>query len=181
MRLLKAACVASLAAAIMVSLGCSTSKPHPADLRVLTKAKKPAEPKEAPEEAEFDDGAIYGGPAVYRRNLPLARTKWAWEGNLSVDGFEVLGDPSHFSLEFKPNGWFDFEADCRHGTGIYEANGPRIVLAVVKASRSACRHGSQADGFISGLEAAKTFRQADSKLYFELKGESKTMVFGLKP
>ena len=180
-RLMKTACAASLAVAVMVSLGCSTAKPHPADMRVLAKGKKPIQLKDAPEGAEFDGGAVYGGPAVYRKNLPLAGTKWVWEGNVSLDGFEVLGDPSRFSLEFKPNGWFDFQADCRHGAGIYEASGRRIALAVVKASRPACRHGSQADGFVSALEGAKTFRQAERKLYFELKREAKTMVFELKP
>jgi len=150
-------------------------------MRVLTKAKKPTPLQDAPEPEEPDAGGNYGGPAVYRKNLPLAGTKWTWEGNVSLDRFEVLGDPSRYSLEFKPNGWFDFQADCRHGAGIYEANGQRIALAVIKASHSACREGSQANDFISALEGAKIFRKAEGKLYFELKREAKTMVFGLKP
>ena len=129
----------------------------------------------------MEDASAYGGPAVYRKNLPLAGTKWEWEGNISLDHFEALGDPARYSLEFKPNGWFDFQADCRHGAGIYEANGQRIALAVIKASRSACRSGSQADDFIIALGGAKNFRLAEGKLYFELAREAKTMVFELKP
>ena len=178
-RCLKAACALALAAAVLA--GCPASKPHPADMRVLAKEKKPAQPGVAPEEEALDDESTYAGPAGRRKNLPLAGTKWMWEGNMAVDGFEVLGDPSRFSLEFKPNGWFDFQADCRHGAGIYEASGQRIALAVIKASRSACRRDSPADDFISALEGAKLFRQAEKKLYFDLKREAKTMVFGLKP
>jgi len=180
-RLMRRAGAVLLAAAVIAAAGCSTAKPHPADLRVLAKAKKPVRLKDAPEVEEPGEGGVYGGPALHRKDLPLAGTKWAWEGNMSADRFEVLGDSSRYSVAFKPNGWFDFQADCRHGAGIYEANGQRIALAVIKASHSACRHGSQADDFISALEGAKIFRKAEGKLYFELKREAKTMVFGLEP
>lgn len=166
----------------MVLSGCAATQPNPAALRVLAKAKKPSHPPSASEEQALDDGTDgYGVPAVFRKNLPLAGTKWEWEATLGQDTPDASGDASRYSLEFKANGWFDFQADCKHGAGIYEINGQRIALAVIKASHSACRRGSQADDFLGALEGAKSYRQAESKLYFELKREAKTMVFGVKP
>jgi heat shock protein HslJ len=178
--LLKMGFASWLTAALAIT-GCSTNKQHPADMRVLVKAKQPSQLQETPEDDGLDQhGDIYRTPSAMRKHLPLAGTKWEWEGNMSVEGLEVLGNPALFSLEFKPNGWFDFQADCRHGGGIYEASGQRIAFAIIKASRAKCRPDSPADSFINALESAKTFRQADSKLYVELKREAKTMVFSVK-
>lgn len=182
MLVVQMACVAAPMVAVMVLPGCSAAKPKPAALRILPKAKKPSPPPSASEEYELDDGIDYGGgPAVFRKNLPLAGTKWEWEGNLGQDPPDTPGHASRYRLEFKPNGWFDFQADCKHGAGIYEIEGQRIALAVIKASHRTCRDGSLADDFLSALEGAKSYRQADSKLYFDLRREAKTMVFGIKP
>jgi heat shock protein HslJ len=179
---MKMAGVISLAATLATA-GCSYTKPHPTELQVAAKPKRLVQPEMATEEERPDDdeGAFTQSPSAGRKNLPLAGTKWEWEGDVTTEGFEVLGDPAQFRLEFKPNGWFDFQADCRHGAGIYEASGQRIAFAIIKSSHSKCGYDSPADGFVSALEGAKSFRQADSKLYFELKREAKTMVFGFKP
>ena len=181
MSALKAGCLAALVAVAMVLSGCAKTKPRPVVMQVLAKPNRLGQEREASEEAGLDDGTDYEEPAVFRKDLPLAGTKWEWEGNLSPDHFEALDEPSRYSLEFKANGWFDFRADCKHGAGMYEANGDRIALAVIKASRPACRTGSKAGDFLGALEKAKFFRQAESKLYFELKTETKMMVFGFRP
>jgi heat shock protein HslJ len=181
MRFLSVACAAGLAAAVALA-GCSAAKPPRLDVRASPKGKKKLSvPEEAQEDGGQDGGPDYGGASARRRNLPLAGTAWVWEGMMGADSFDYTGDPSRYSLAFKPNGWFDFQADCKHGAGIYEANGRRIVLAVIRSSHAACRHGSQAGDFVSALEGVKGFRQADGRLYFELKRNPKTMVFGLKP
>lgn len=174
----RAAGMLALAAAIAVSGGCGHAQQTAAP-PVLPQAQPTihAEP-----EPEADEDSLYlSGSGVRRKNLPLAGTAWAWEGNLREDGFEGLSPDAEYRLEFKPHGWFDFQADCRHGAGIYETNGQRIAFAVLKVGHAACRPGSQADDFVGALEAAKSFRLAEAKLYFELKREGKTMVFALKP
>lgn len=170
----------ALAAVVAVAPGCSGGRPPAGGKPAAFKVQRVDRQPEPPGEAELEDGADYDGPAVLR-NLPLAGTKWEWQGDLGRDTFETVDEPSLYRLEFKPNGWFDFQADCKHGAGMYEATGQRIALAVIKASRAACRQGSRADDFLGALEAAKAFRQAEDKLYIELKREPKTMVFGLKP
>ena len=102
-------------------------------------------------------------------------------GELKPQGFDGLNDLSVYKLEFKPNGWFDLQTDCRRGTGMYEANGGHVALTVIKLSPSTCHRDSRADDFLSALEAARTYRLNDGKLFFDIKHETKTMVFHLKP
>jgi heat shock protein HslJ len=165
---------------VLLSLGCTKTKPQPVPA-VVKKLSKPGELKDD-QNSEFDEGVDYSTPSKQHRDLPLAGTKWEWQGISSVDNFEISNDHSRYSLEFKPNGWFDFQADCKRGKGMYEANGQRIALAVIrKAGRVSCRQGSQADDFLKTLENAKSFNRAENKLYIELKHDSKSMVFGLRP
>jgi heat shock protein HslJ len=177
---LNAACVASLAVAILLSTACTTTKPPAVALRVLPKAKKAIPEPESFEEYELDEEIPHGSPSALHKNLPLAGTSWEWEGSFNQEQFDRPEQPSAYRLEFKSNGWFDFQADCRHGAGIYEINGQRIVLAVIKATHSACQKGSKAEDFQSALEGAKSFSKSDGKLYFELKHDTKTIVFTQK-
>ena len=178
---LKAACAASLAAAVLLSTACTSTQPNTVTLRVTPKAKTTPQMPDTGEESELDDLTSYGGPAVLLRNLPLAGTQWEWEGIIDQDQSDNLNPPSGYRLEFKPNGWFEFQADCRHGAGIYEITRQHIALAVIKATHSTCQRGSKAEDFQNALEGTKTFRQDDGKLYLDLKGGTKTMVFVMKP
>jgi heat shock protein HslJ len=133
-----------------------------------TKSKRPNPPTTAEQEA--DNGIDYDGPPILRKDLPLASTRWAWEANAA-----------DYRLEFKPNGWFGFQADCKRGTGVYEINGQHIALAIIRTSRAACARGSLADDFIVGLERTKNYRRTGNKLYFELKREGRVLAFVAKP
>jgi heat shock protein HslJ len=170
-----------LAALAMHTLGCTHATPKSVDKPLALKVKK--SPRPLPNYAEYDNdySADYHGTSILRQNLPLAGTKWEWEGDLNTDGFKGLEEGSAFSVEFKPDGWFDFRADCRHGAGIYEVNGDHIALAVIKSSHSGCHRDAQANDFERTLQAARTFRMDDSKLFFAIKHEEKTMVFHLMP
>jgi hypothetical protein len=54
-------------------------------------------------------------------------------------------------------------------------------LAVINSSHSGCHRDSQAIDFQRSLEAARTFRLDESKLFFDLRHEGRTMVFHQKP
>lgn len=179
---LKISYLLGLVATVLMLSGCTaTTKPSLPPHWVSTKAKKPTLQPPPSEEQESDSGVDLEGPAVLRKNLPLAGTKWEWASDLSRGQSDMPGNASSYRLEFKPNGWFGFQADCKHGSGVYEINGSHIALAVIKASRAACPGGSHADDFLSALEGAKTYWQADGKLYFEHKREVRTLVFVAKP
>ncbi|MFM8330893.1 MAG: META domain-containing protein [Candidatus Methylumidiphilus sp.] len=169
----------ALATAIAVSGGCGHARQAAAP--PVLPAQPTIQPAPTAEPEADEDGLYLSGVGAWRKNLPLAGTAWAWEGSIDGEDFKGLSQEAEYRLEFKPHGWFDFQADCRRGAGIYETNGQRIAFAVLKVGHAACRPGSQADDFVGALEAAKSFRLADAKLYFELKREGKTMVFVLKP
>ena len=166
--------------AAIISSGCTSTQPQaaakPVSAMVLT-VKKPILSPDSANEPDIDYGIDCVTPSGISKNLPLSGTKWEWEGNLSPEHYDGPDIPSIYSLEFKPNGWFEFQADCRRGAGIYEAMGQHIALAVVKASHSPCPPGSRAEDFLKTLEAARFFSLAENKLYFEAKREIKTMVF----
>jgi heat shock protein HslJ len=175
-------CAVLLAALALHTSGCTHTKPTSADKPLAAlKAKRPPRPLPEPAESDDDVSADYHGTSVLRQNLPLAGTKWEWEGDLNTGGFKGLDEGPAFSVEFKPDGWFDFRADCRRGAGIYEAKGDHIALAVIKSIHSGCHREAQAIDFERNLQAARTFRVDDGKLFFAIKREDKTMVFHLMP
>jgi len=179
---LKAACAVCMAVAVLLGSACTSTKPHTVAMHVTPKAKKPAQAPDTSEESESDGPVYLAEPNVLRKNLPLAGTQWNWEGNLDQIRHDASEPADAYSVTFKFNGWFDFQADCRQGSGIYEITGQRIAFAVIKASHRRCGGtDSKADEFLEELEAAKMYRQDDGKLYIDLKHEPKTMVFGQKP
>jgi heat shock protein HslJ len=165
----------------MLTSGCTHPKPKSVEQTLALKVKK--SPRALADSAEYDDGysADYHGTSVLRQNLPLAGTKWEWEGDLNTSGFKGLDGGSAFSVEFKPDGWFDFRADCRRGAGIYEVKGEHIALAVIKSIHTGCHREAQAIDFERNLQAARIFRMDEGKLFFAIKREEKTMVFHLMP
>lgn len=161
---------------------CHYAKP-PAAVKPLTlKAKKSSLHPISPAESDDDDDDFddYGASNTIR-HLPLAGTKWEWEGVLRPQGFDGLRDSADYRLEFKSNGWFDLLAGCRRGAGMYESNGERIALTVIKLSHAHCSHESQADEFLTALEAARSYRLSDRKLFVDDKRQTKTLIFHLQP
>lgn len=166
-----------MALAVLASLwmtwGCSSKKSPVPSPPAPVKDSKKSRPSESYEEDYVEDDSV----PLRKRNLPLSGTKWQWEEEFKTDGDDGANPSSNYRLEFKQNGWFDFKADCRRGTGIYEAQGERISLAVIRSNHQICPAGSRVEEFTSGLESARYFRLFEEKLYFELKREAKTLIF----
>ena len=176
------ACLLLMTAIGIHATGCSQHKsPSSGKPETAAKPKKFIRQPSATGEFDNDAYAVYGRGSSLHRNFPLAGTKWEWEGKLNPDGFDSLGNSSSYRLEFQPDGWFDFHADCRNGSGIYEITGDRIALAVMKTSHSTCQRHLEAEGFEHAIEEARIYRMDDGKLYFESKHEDKTLIFHLSP
>jgi heat shock protein HslJ len=168
-------------ATLLVLSSCASTKPSASSAKPLVmKAKKTNIP---PASAEPDDdaGMVLGETSSKRKNLPLSGTRWQWEGNIEQESLNQPNNTADYSLSFKPSGWFDFHADCKQGSGIYEAKGGHIALAVINTKGSPCRAGSMANDFINSLGASRSFRLSLGKLYLDTKNNSKTMVFGQIP
>lgn len=95
-------------------------------------------------------------------------------------GSEDFADGPGYRIDFNTNGWFDVQADCRRGSGIYEVKGVHIALALIKTDHSVCKLDSRADGFLNALESVRFYRLDEGKLIFDSKHESPVMVFHSK-
>lgn len=104
---------------------------------------------------------------------------WEWLGNLTPEQTMQIEKPGNFVLKLKPDGWFEFQTDCKRGQGMYETTGDhRIALAVVDLAPGTCPRDSRHEIFLNTLESAGSFRIAGDRLYLDMKREKKTMVFG---
>ena len=175
------ACALLLATIAMMILGCSNVEPKNESNQASSSIKKPSKALSSSDESDADFTLDYSGISSLHRNLPLSGTTWEWEGEFDSENFVKLDNPSLYKIEFKFNGWFDFQADCKKGSGIYEIKGEHIALAVIKASRKSCASGSKADEFQSSLETVRGFRVDETKLFFDVKRSEKTLIFHLKP
>ncbi len=175
------ACIFLFASIVMTTLGCSNVKPKNEGTQSSSSIKNPSKALSSSDESDTDFTLDYSGNSSLHRNLPLSGTTWEWEGGFDSENFVKLDNPSQYKIEFKFNGWFDFQADCKRGSGIYEVKGEHIALAVIKASRKTCANGSKADEFQSSLETVRGFRVDETKLFFDVKRSEKTLIFHLKP
>jgi len=171
-----------LLASLSMGLISCTHSPTPNAVKPnLLKAKKPLQHPLYPEVPEDENGIDYYATSSLSRNLPLAGTSWEWEGDLKPQVIENLNSSSVYTLEFKSNGWFEIQSDCRHGSGMYESHAGHIALTVIKFSPSVCHSESQADDFVKALESARTYRLNDGKLFLDIKHQTEPLVFHLKP
>jgi heat shock protein HslJ len=115
-------------------------------------------------------------PLVYEQ-LPFTGAVWEWLGNLTPTETMKVTQPATYLLEFKPDGWFNVQTDCNRGEGMYEISDQRIAMAVVKLADASCPPGSHHELYLKSLESAGRYRMSGQKLYFDMKGEAKTMVF----
>ena len=170
-----------LASLAMALIGCAHSPSSNTGKPIILKTKKSAQHPLYPEVPDYENNIYYYEGSSLSRNLPLAGTAWEWEDDLKPQAFDALNASSVYKLEFKSNGWFEIQADCRRGTGMYESDAGHIALTVIKLSPSVCRRDSRADDFLRALEAARTYRLIDGKLFFDIKHETNPLVFHLKP
>ncbi len=170
-----------LATLVMALIGCTHSPSPNAVKPIILKAKKPVQHPLSAEVTDNQYDIDYYGTSSLNRNLPLAGTTWEWEDESRPLDFNALNDSSVYMLEFKSNGWFEILADCRRGTGMYESDAGHIALTLIKLSHSTCNRDSRADDFLRALEAARAYRLSDGKLFFDIKHETKPLVFHLKP
>ena len=166
---------------VMALIGCTHSPSPNAGKPIILKAKKFMQHPLSAEVPDNEYGIDYFGTSSLNRNLPLAGTTWEWEDESSPHDFNALNDSSVYKLEFKSNGWFEILADCKRGTGMYESDDGHIALTLIKLSHSTCNRDSRADDFLRALESARTYRLNDGKLFFDIKHETKPLVFHLKP
>ena len=106
-------------------------------------------------------------------------TTWKWQQTrYNNDTNAVPTDPSRYTIAFNADGTINIRADCNRGGGTYSIQEQQIAIEVTHTTRAMCPPDSLDQGFIKDLNAAKILFFRDGNLYFDLKYDTGTMVFG---
>lgn len=127
-----------------------------------------------------DEGALIleGEQGAMRLRPSLAGVVWEWHEFQGMDDSTVTpDDPSHYTLEFLPEGRIAVRADCNRGFGTYATDGPMMTLEVIGLTKAMCPPDSLADRFVEdvGMVSSHVFR--DGTLYLALPVDAGILAF----
>jgi heat shock protein HslJ len=110
--------------------------------------------------------------------MTLHMHRWTWLRHTRADGSEERPiDAAAFTLEFGPGGRLTATTDCNLLAGEYLADGDRLAIGELSATRMHCE-GSQEAWFSELLRAAKGFRfTGKGELIIELGAGGGSLVF----
>ena len=89
----------------------------------------------------------------------LTGVVWQWQGNVSNTG-EVTrrpDDPTHYTVEFLPDGTLAIQADCNRAMGVYTVTGSQLDLQIGGVTRMACPPGSLMAPFLADLDRVVSY------------------------
>ncbi|MFN8472924.1 MAG: META domain-containing protein [Anaerolineae bacterium] len=88
---------------------------------------------------------------------------WGWTERRDPSGQDItIDNPSAYILQFKPDGTFNFRADCNTGSGTFTADSRGAVTLTPGAMTLAlCPPGSQADNMLAALNSVTGYRIED--------------------
>ena len=89
----------------------------------------------------------------------LTGVVWQWQETLSNTGEVILrpDDPTHYTVEFLPDGTLAIQADCNQAMGVYTVTGAQLDLQVGGVTRMACPPGSLMDPFLAELDRVVSY------------------------
>jgi heat shock protein HslJ len=78
---------------------------------------------------------------------------WQWQETRSNTGEVTLrpDDPTHYTVEFLPDGTLAIQADCNRAMGTYTVTGSQLDVQIGGVTRMACPPGSLMDPFLADL------------------------------
>ncbi len=88
---------------------------------------------------------------------------WGWTERRDPSGqVMTIDNPSAYTLQFKPDGTFNFRADCNTGSGTFASDSRGSVTLTPGAMTMAlCPPGSQADNMLAALNSVTGYRIED--------------------
>jgi heat shock protein HslJ len=94
-------------------------------------------------------------------NVPALHRTWQWEVrvNPSSGAEEKIDDPSKYTLSFKADGTYQFQADCNQGSGTYGADDKGAIrMEVGPVTLAECGSGSRYQEVINMMQAVQDYR-----------------------
>jgi len=103
---------------------------------------------------------------------------WKWEQTrYNNDQQTIPAEPSHYTVEFMPDGKLHVRADCNRVGGNYSLEGKRLAIELNHSTRAMCPPDSLDEAFKKDLGAAAIYFFKDEFLYLDLKYDTGTMKF----
>jgi heat shock protein HslJ len=108
----------------------------------------------------------------------ITGAEWKWQQTLyNNDQRAVPGDPSHYTITFKPDGTLSIRADCNRAGGKYTLEKSALTIEVTHSTRAACPPDSLEQTFLKNLNATAIYFMREGHLYIDLKYDTGTMKF----
>jgi heat shock protein HslJ len=107
---------------------------------------------------------VRGEAGVLDLQPTLTGVVWQWQETLSNTGEVTMrpADPTHYTVQFLPEGTLAIRADCNHARGTYTVTGAQLDLQVGGVTRVGCPPGSLMDPYLNQLDrvVSHTMQQA---------------------
>jgi len=101
---------------------------------------------------------------------------WKWQKTQYNNGQQSMPvEPSHYTIEFMPDGKVHVRADCNRVGGNYTTQGSRLGIELTHSTRAMCLPDSLDQVFKKDLGAASIYFLKDGFLYLDLKYDSGTI------
>lgn len=103
---------------------------------------------------------------------------WKWQQTrYNNDQQTIPAEPSHYKVEFMPDGKLHVRADCNRVGGTYSLEGTRLTIDLTHSTRAMCPPDSLDEAFKKDLGGAAIYFFKDGFLYLDLKYDTGTMKF----
>lgn len=164
MRLMATRLLMVFACLLVVAACTSTAKPRPVTAAPEKKfAKKPALPS-------LDD---------YSEGSSISDVHWKWVSTLQPhENSHNSPHSDNYLLELKTDGWFNVEAPCFKGDGMYEISKDRIAFALLHSYPARkCLPKASLAFFLKALEGSSSYREDSDRLSLYDKRTKTTLFF----
>jgi heat shock protein HslJ len=94
-------------------------------------------------------------------DVPALHKTWQWQKRIILDsGEEVqIDDPSRYTLTFKADGTYEFQADCNKGSGSYVADEKGAIrMEAGPVTLGECSEGSRYQEVMNMMYAVQDYR-----------------------
>lgn len=120
------------------------------------------------------------GTSIQPNNRDLIGVVWQWvkfQDNDAISNL-VVDTPERYLLTFLPDGTYQIQADCNHGSGQFIREGNNLQLQPGPMTMMACPENSYDSIFLQYLNSVVTFAiDSQSQLVLALKMNAGEMVF----
>ena len=110
--------------------------------------------------------------------MEITGVVWQWQQTrYNNDQQTIPAEPSHYAVEFMPDGKVHVRADCNRVGGSFSLKGKRLAIDLTRSTRAMCPPDSLDEAFKKDLGAAAMYFFKDGSLYLDLKYDTGTMKF----